>query len=324
MRAIVLIIFCISVINIYSQNKIVTGRIYNQEGEILNGVSVCQESTFNCYFSDYMGVFHVLMDPSKSNIIVVQEDGYKKLRIEVLDTMYTPLNIVLEREDLRDDKIHNPAIEVKENTKRKVDVDVFISFKIVSTPMNFDEFLPQLQEYNINLLNKNNAVLAAELGFNFNRIYAGFEFGGVGNIVNEEHDTLDVELNKTKWSFSLGYNLLDSKRFTITPNVALKINRNRLINHARTRQIQLDEYIDRRDLDIRMNQLTGYAGIDLCYNMFPKRALFCDYYSIGISGGYITKLNKEPYIYSVRDRLRTSNQIGIKNYEFGFFFRLNY
>ncbi len=324
MRAIVLIIFCISVINIYSQNKIVTGRIYNQEGEILNGVSVCQENTFNCYFSDYMGVFHVLMDPFESNFLVIQEKGYKKLILEVSDTLCLPLKIFLEQDELGKIEQTEMVVHTQNKPRRNVDVSVFWSFKLEYTPMHYKEFIPQIGEYNVDVLNMYNLVPGVEIGFNFNRIYGGIEFGGLNNILDENNDSMNVELNRTKWSFSFGYNVLESRRFTITPNVALKVNRSRIINFAKEDQIQLEDYIEERNLDIRFNQLIGYAGVDISYNMFPKNAIFCEYYSIGGYGGYITKINNEPYVYSLRSRLRTNSRIGIDNYEFGFFFRLNY
>ena len=172
-------------------------------------------------------------------------------------------------------------------------------------------------------MNDNNTISVIELGFVYKRLYSGIEFGS-NQDTREDMNGVDLELNKTRWGLNFGYNLIESKRFTCTPNIALKLNRYRLLNFDTSKQISLDDYVESRDLDIRINQMTGYAGLDLSYNFRIPSFGFARFYSVGVYGGSMFKLHNEPWAYSQRNRLRSSNKVNAPDFESGFYFKLNY
>ncbi len=322
MRTIIFLTLLLGYSSLFAQDKIVTGRVFDENGVILNGVSVCQGSSFNCYFTDYLGIFHLLVDNKIDNSIVIKENGFKPFIINHIDTITTSLHIVLEKDE-NFNELDQLNFEANGEKYRRGDFHMFLSLELAILELDYSEFENQLGDYNIELLERIDAIPVFELGFRFKRIYTGVEFG-ITYYEELDFDSLSMEITKTRWGLNLGYNLIDSRRFTVTPNFALKANRSRLINSAKDNKIELQEYIEDRNLDIRINQLTGFAGLDLSYKMCLKNNIFSNYSSIGIFGGYAFKINKHPWIYSLRSRLKTNRKLGISDYEFGFYFRLNY
>jgi len=205
--------------------------------------------------------------------------------------------------------------------KMKFGAIFFESLDIIN--VDFSDFESILGDYNIENMNKSGGVFTTEIAGTYKRYYLGISCGYDHDDYNK-HDSLDIEFNTTQFGLHIGYNLIDSKRFLITPKVALKWNRYRLINSDNEDKIPVEQYMNERDLDLRFNQFTGFVGLNLSVKLYQFNIEHTDYWAIGFYGGYLFKLNNNPYVYSSKNRLTTNKEIGIKDYNFGFYISYNF
>lgn len=205
--------------------------------------------------------------------------------------------------------------------KMKFGAIFFESLDIIN--VDFSDFESILGSYNIEKMNNAGSVFTSEIAGTYKRYYLGISFG-YNNADYHKHDSLDIEFNTTQTGLHFGYNLIDSKRFLITSKVALKWNRYRLINSNKEDKIPIEQYMSERDLDLRFNQLTGFVGLNVSVKLYQFNIEESDYWALGFYGGYLIKLNNSPYVYSSKNRLTTNREIGIKDYNFGFYISYNF
>jgi len=226
----------------------------------------------------------------------------------------------LNMESFEDYGIENVDITAKSHFPRFVFIGYFAQADFIFK--DFGEFRTALGDSNIDMLNVNLGSITFGLSGIFNRIYAGISFGFT-NYFADISDSLSIDLEYSKYGLHFGYNLVYSPRFIITPKIAIKWNRHRLINSAYDRRIPLDEYLAVRGLDIRFNQLTGFAGLRLAYKMYNPNFLGRGYWTAGVFAGYCFKINDKPWIFSKGNRLTTDYKIHVKNLNFGLSFSIN-
>ena len=188
---------------------------------------------------------------------------------------------------------------------------------------DFSDFESILGSYNIENMKKSRNIFITEIAGIYKRYYLGISCGYNHDDYNK-HDSLDIEFNTTQFGLHLGYNLIDSKRFLITPKVALKWNRYRLINNNNEDKIPIEQYINERDLDLRFHQLTGFIGLNLSLKLYNFNIEHTDYWTIGLYGGYLFKINNNSLVYSSKNRLTTNREIGIKDYNIGIYISYNF
>lgn len=300
------------------QDKIIAGQVLDSVGNPLSGVTVCQKHSNNWNFTDFNGAFHILINARLNKTIVFSANGFKKIEIPDIDTVKIPLNVIMEEdiENLDEDLLFNNPYP---STPTQFG---FISYiKVDYVPTDFTNFTGVLSDYNIAVMNRADGKINFELGGVYKRYYLGLSFGYVA-MVDEEHDTLDIEFNCNQYGLNFGFNLVNSKRFLIQPKANIAWNRYRLINSDKKRKINLEQYVTNRDLDIRFNQLTGFLGLNFAYKMYNNN-LMSDYWTIGIYGGYLYRINCKPWIYSKRNRLESDGKIKIDRYNLGIYFSFN-
>ncbi|PWD99539.1 hypothetical protein [Marinilabilia rubra] len=191
-----------------------------------------------------------------------------------------------------------------------------LMFDVGFLAFDFDEFETILGDFNVDELGINPGIANFELGFYFNNIYAGFSMGFSGN-GGEEYDSLNVEVTKNQYGLHFGYNIRNAKRFHIIPEVALKWNRFRLINSFKERKIPIEQYLRDRDLDLRINQTTGHAGVRFFYKVNSPDYWSSTYLTLGAYAGYAFKLTSKPWVYSEHNRLTTEKQLELNHFSFG-------
>ncbi|HSV76502.1 MAG TPA: hypothetical protein VLH37_05665 [Bacteroidales bacterium] len=242
------------------------------------------------------------------------------------DTLSTPKqdrvpeSATLNLENFEDYGKENVDITAKSHFPRFVFIGYFAQADFIFK--DFGEFRAALGDSNIDILNVNLGSITFGLSGMFNRIYAGISYG-LSNSFADISDSLSIDLEYSKYGLHFGYNLVYSPRFIITPKIAIKWNRHRLINSAYDRRISLDEYLAVRDLDIRFNQLTGFAGLRLAYKMYNPIFLGRGYLTAGVFAGYCFKINDKPWIFSRENRLTTDYKIHVKNLNFGLSVSIN-
>jgi hypothetical protein len=187
---------------------------------------------------------------------------------------------------------------------------------------SFSNFKNELDSFNIDFMNESGNTESFELAGYYNRIYGGISFG-YGDFDNEDHDSLDLEFKTRRYSIRTGYNLFNNKRIMVTPEIAIIWNKYQLKNFDKDRKIVLTKYLSERDLDIRMHQVTMFAGIKLSYKIYSKNKNSSDYYTLGLHGGYNLKLHNKPLIYSRGNRLVSESDITISNFNIGIHLSFN-
>ncbi len=207
------------------------------------------------------------------------------------------------------------------NQRHHVDFVFATNLQIDFQQNDFSNFKSMLGDYNINLMNYAVSTFDLELNGFINKYLIGLDYGYLLSS-NDEHDSLDLEFNSYKFGLLFGYRIFETKRFIVTPKINIKWNNYRLINSDKLSKIPISKYLDERDLDIRFNQVTASLGLKVGYKIykaFPWISTY-DFMSIGIYGGYIIKVNQKPWIYSVRNRLLTSEKININHLNLGLSF----
>lgn len=248
---------------------------------------------------------------SQSNRALLANTEHSNICFSFNDTIHKPIQV--------NSKLSEGLNE--NGRKMKFGAIFFESLDIIN--VDFSDFESVLGSYNVENMNKAGSVFVTEIAGTYKRYYLGISFGYKGADYNK-HDSLDIEFNTLQTGLHFGYNLIDSKRFLITPKVALKWNRYRLINSDNENEIPIEQYITERDLDLRFNQLTGFVGLNLSVKLYQFNIEHTDYWALGFYGGYLFKLNNSPYVYSSKNRLTTNREIGIKDYNFGFYISYNF
>jgi hypothetical protein len=318
-------------LSIFAQDNIIIGKVIDFLGNPVANAVVCQSKSDNCAFTDVNGLFLLLLNEKytkKLNVsIYIGDQTLEILRLDTLrglitinlpETMYPKKYLI--------PKYYNNYLENKSDNnypenKHKL---VFIPLLQVDFVFNdFSSFKPLLNDYNVDFMNKSIAIISFELAATYKNYYAGFNVGFSHN-ADYKHDSLDIGFNSTQYGLHFGYNLLNTKRIFFTPEVAIKWNKYRLLNYNKEEDIPMAQYVAERDLDIRFNQLTGFAGFNLAYKMYNYKFLSIDYWTVGIYAGYLFKLTEQPWIYSKGNRLRSNEKIGMENYNFGIQFSVNF
>jgi hypothetical protein len=260
-----------------------------------------------------------MIDHQYSRQLNITYFGYRDITISNLDTitglLKVQMNVKTAFENQFQHQHHVPHRELKYGFISLLQVDFILN--------DFSDFEPLLKDYNVDLMNNSSGIFSMELAGTYKRYYAGINFGYADD-GDFRHDSLDIEFNTRQYGLHLGYNLLNTKRLLLTPKVALKWNRYRLLNNDKANSIPMEQYVEERDLDLRFNQMTGFAGLSLSYKMYEFNILATDYWTFGIYGGYAFKLHAKPWIYSRANRLTSSGKIGIDNYNFGVHFSFNF
>ena len=184
---------------------------------------------------------------------------------------------------------------------------------------NFDAFRSILGKYNTDVMNLSGGTYSVGLSGIYKKWVAGLSVGLSYN-GDYKHDSLNIKFNTSRFGLHSGYNLLNSKRFLITPKASIQWNRYRLINSEKDK-VSLEKYLSERDLDLRFNQLTGFIGLNLSYKFYYTFSY--TYWTAGLCGGYIFQFNDRPWVYSTDKRLINRHKIDMKHYTFGIFFSIN-
>jgi hypothetical protein len=218
-------------------------------------------------------------------------------------------------------KYRETNLHYENKTRKKLGISMNLGCDII--PHYFNDFTDLLKTYNTDDLTKSNATLILGLtGF-----YKKFWFGliiGISYLDDNNNDSLKIQVNTTLYELNFGYEILNSRNFRISPVVALKLYKYRLQNAPKSNIVNLVNYLNSRDLDIRIDQALGFAGLNLAYKLYNRHYKHSNYYTIGIYGGYIFKLNFDPWIYSSLNTLSSNKPINYDHYNLGFYIAVNY
>ncbi len=293
-----------------AQGILITGVIQDQKGVPIVGATVCQVATTNCTAADRNGIFHLLPEEGKEMNLQVSCLGFNPVEVVITESTSFPLNITLTPMYIPGEIFGEESYADRDNSPI-----VRSSLSLEAIFSDFAEFSTILGNYNTDVMDYFSAA-GPEFGASISRVYFGFGLG-MGYSYKDDHDTLSINLNNTAYKINLGFDLVNTGRIRITPLVSVRWLRYRLQNYAGDRKISLASYLEERDLDLRFNQTTAVAGLNIEYLIYSKTYIKSDYWSVGLFGGYATKLNRKPWVYSRGNRIITDEKINLKPLTFG-------
>ena len=302
---------------LFSQ-QVVIGTVYTVNKEPIAGISVSQGNNYLNYItiSDIDGEFALRVKEKKEKSITLRFPGYVSVVVSDIDTIIHPLTILMQEEPL--------TLNGNQSEYPPVNFHHFgfiATMAVEGMSADFSEFESALGSYNTGYMSGPDATLNYEFALTYKRFLAGI---GIGFSLsdNPDNDSLNVEFNTFQYNLDFGFRVLNSKRLAITPLIGLKWKRYRLINNDINRKIPIETYLSDRDLDIRFNQTYSSAGLRIEYK--PKKSDFeSSFWTVGVDGGYILPLNKVPWTYSRKNRLKTDKELMIDNYFFRLYIAMN-
>ena len=201
------------------------------------------------------------------------------------------------------------------------------TFQIDVIDANFGQFASGIGNYNTKALDGFVGVFNLELAATKNRKYFGVTFGLLFSNNLGNHDSLNIDINKNLYAINFGYKIINNRKVSLMPALAIKWYRYRLLNADKETKIPLNQYLNDRELDLRFNQTTAFFGAHLSFK-FPYKVKENNFrprgfWTLGVYGGYLIKLHQRPIIFSKRNQLSTNHEIDLKNYNFGIFYSMN-
>ncbi len=293
-----------------AQGTVVTGIVKDNRGVPIVGARVCQVNSTNCTAADVNGIFHLLLEPDNERRLNVTCPGFNPAEAAVTDTTDFPLTVSLTPMYFPEETFSN---DFGEFTNPDIIARSALSLDILLS--DFSEFEDLLGSFNTDAMDYF-AVTGPELGASFPRFYAGFGLG-MGYSYKDDIDTLVVDLNNTQFKLNLGYDIISSHRFRMTPMLSLRWLKFRLRNYDSEKKIPLQTYLRNKETDLRFHQTAAVIGINLEYLMYSGNAGVSDYWSIGIFGGYALKLNRKPWIWSDGNRITTDRSVRLDPFTAG-------
>lgn len=190
------------------------------------------------------------------------------------------------------------------------------------SPQNFFGFFPELEFYNVRMLNQGEGFFGIESMLEYNNFHGGLQFG-FGQYSAEEVGDLRVGLYTFMSALNLGYQLNPNGRVSVVPFFGLRYFRYRLTNESLTYDITLEEYLENRDLDLRFHRVTGLLGARIGYRIFDTGTPLIDGYTFGFYGGYLFPVHSETLLYSRRNRLSHNGNMRYEGFSVGLVFTID-
>ncbi len=321
-KLILLLVVGLIATTMFSQEKIITGRIYDTEGNPLLGVWVYSDTSACMTSSDCYGAFHFLIRDVVDQVLYFNCFGYEKVVIEDLDTVKKSLIV---RMKPGEGESGHPSPHYSYPNDFYDYFGLYMALQIDFQFNDYNEFRGILGYENISYMNKSNGILSMEIGASYKKHYLGVNFGWMSD-ESEENDSINIEFNTTQYGIHYGYNIIGTKLLLVTPKASVKWNRYRLLNTTNERRIPLEEYVDKKSLDLRINQMTASLGLNVMFKVLRGVPDNDDsgYLAVGLYGGYVFNLNSKPWVFSTRNRLLSDASIRIEPWYFGIQFSYNF
>ncbi len=317
-------ILFLSTASLFAQINFVAGQITDRTDTPMINANICQNNSMNCAYSDNVGAFHLILDDTLAQEIIVEKEGYFAQVIPVNEATVLPLMIQLEQ----DSTFEYPTLKGRypsDRRPRRIRQGTWNLF-MEGFRHDFSAFEDLVGSDNVALMNETVGVLGMEVQFiGQKRHFWGLNYGIIPNTDTVRNELYKLEFNITQWGLHYGYQLIDSKRFLFAPRAHLKWMRYRLLNFDLEYEIPFERYIIERDLDLRFNQFMGYIGGDFAVKFYPKnRQIQTHYWTLGVHAGYFVKLHNSPMVYTRRSYLTTDRRIDIDPFNIGIRFGFYY
>ncbi|MEI6089020.1 MAG: carboxypeptidase-like regulatory domain-containing protein [bacterium] len=305
-----LIFFTLS-INAFAQERIITGRIFDEENNPLFGATVCQKNTENCFYSDYQGIFHLLIKNKANNTLSIARPGYKPQTIALKDSV-NKLIIIKMLKDTTQKQINEIPTTKDMSWYSKYEISYNFQYERIFN--DFSNFESYFGSENVKFMSNQSTIYNFEITGRYKNVSLGILFGL--NSFEQSNASLLMKFKPRQYALNFGYDMINSKHFRFNALLGLKYNKYLIVNCENDYYIPLDLYLSNNYIDISIDQMSGFIGCNLEYKTY-ELSNFTDYIAIGFFGGFIFKINEKPWIYSVANCLTSDGRINMKCFNFG-------
>lgn len=180
---------------------------------------------------------------------------------------------------------------------------------------NYDAFIGEIGADNVALLNRKRNFYFLDFGGIYDRLYLHYRVGF--NYKMQNLDSTTLRTNSYLLGLGLGYDVVNSTRFSVVPNLNFNFQSVGLSNSNKAKEIPLSTYIQDGDINLNFLQMYGVLGTKFLYK-FRKDKGKLEFLTLGLEGGYVFKLNNKSIIRSNNNKLDSPSKTTIDNYYFGF------
>ncbi len=295
-----------------AEKRIIEGHITDQECNAIPGAKISTD--YGEVFSNPNGDFYIAVNENTESFTVALT-GYLT-QVILLEEEISEFNIVMRESNNMADYTSQLNMKSPESyTEKKSEFYLSVGFN--GFAMDFSEFEHLLGSDNMDLIDGAAITLDLGIGGSVNRHYYKFSLG----LMALEDSIGGIEYNTTKYKIDYGYNIIDRTHFALRPLASVNWYRFRLLNYDPENEIPLTDYLSERDLDLRINQITGNLGGEMEFKFNENNG---NYYSLILYGAYHFKINQNPWIYSRRNKLKTSANYEVSPLAIGATFSFNF
>jgi hypothetical protein len=314
------LLLIVALFAVFSQSAFVQtsieGRVTDEMNYPLSNVLVSQNND-NVSLTDENGEFRLTLSQDDAQSIIITHHLYKDVIVNRLDTLSSPLVIRMKlKNNFYQDTLYLPNDSVQQR-----DYILIERIGLYVDNLKFEDFESLFSEECINKLNLSGRGYSFDLEYiNERKLSYGAHF--VINYGSEiKLDSLEISTHYQQYGLDLGYKLFDSKRILLIPELRLNWSRYRLLSYSSSTPVTMTQYLEKRELDLRFNQVNFATGLHLAFKIHGQengRALV-----IGGYLGYATPLF-DTWIYSAGNRVTSSNKLLSRGVVFGMSLTLLY
>jgi len=294
-----------------AQNIVVSGIVVSRRNfDPIKHARVCINGDFHCLRSTKDGRFNTLIDEEvKIDSITFSKENFADTTLYFSGEVPTLIKVQMR---------FMPTQEIPAYDNCKPFVGGVLSVGGDFGSFNFSDFSTYFPVNYIDSLENGAGRLSFGYDMIINRFQFGFRFGVTSTPRRFETDSLEAKTGETMYDLHCAYNLLRTKHVTVGPLVGLKWYRHRLRVSYGRKEVELPEYLDTGEIDLRFHQLSVFLGAHLMLKTWgninrPDGASFI----IGAYAGVLTPLNPEPWIKTRDHKIDASGKIGVPSVNFG-------
>ncbi len=292
-----------------AQNQQVYGVVLNQSNYYpVKNVLVCISGAKHCLHTNKEGRFTAFIDAEiKIDSITFSAENFADTTLYFPDEIPEPLKVELQFIPT-EERQEYPFI-----TKRRGGV---LGAGVDFAAFDFSDFSYAFDEIVIDSINGVNSSLTFSLDFIFNRIQVGFRFGLSGSSPTLETDSLQVEIGLVFYDLHCAYNLIRTEHVTFGPLVGLKWYRHRLRIYSNQESLDLLDYTNKGELDLRFHNLTAFLGGHVMMKSYGSNARSTDLI-LGAYAGALLPLHPDVWVKTRDHKINVNADVQLPSFQFG-------
>ncbi len=187
------------------------------------------------------------------------------------------------------------------------------SIGVATFQTDFSQFTNELGNENVQLLENTSMHYSFDFHGYINKFYLCI--GGGNNEQKKELDSIKQRVFSGHIATYFGYNILN-KWITVTPTVGLLTFRSRLFNSSVGDTEQLINYVQNKEIDLKMRKYFASGGVDVNIRLNRNPSFQGEYFLLGFRTNYLLDLHANTILNSKENRLKSNSTIDFNNLHF--------